>query len=94
MKTKKLDDWKQTEQVNQKDRAEQEIWEESQRKNAAKDAEANTYQVWKDGKLELESHHESEAIRMAKGIEGKVIWCLEGCGIAQIYPVPEQKINS
>jgi calcineurin-like phosphoesterase family protein len=45
-----------------------------------------TYQVWHQGKVILETEHEKEALILAKSINGRVVWCLDHCGISIIYP--------
>lgn len=64
--------------------------EERAKKKLADDA-AYSFQTWKDGKLELETKHEGEAIRLAKGINARVIYCIEGCGLYQIFPPVSDK---
>lgn len=92
-KTQKLEDWKETEQIGQKNAALEKIYAEAAKKNAQADLLANSFQVWKDGQLVFESHYENEAIKTAEKIEAKVIRCLEGCGLEQVYPIPEYKLK-
>ncbi len=89
-KTQKFEQWQGAEAESLKDKQERKIWEESQKKRDQADLEANSYQVRKDGQIVFESHYENEAIRTAEKINAQVIWCIESCGIRQIYP----KINT
>ena len=85
-KPKRMETW----QRETKDEQTQAELDRKAREDAAKkklaDDEPYSYQVFKDHKLELETKQEGEAIRLAKGINGKVIYCIESCGLYQIYP--------
>lgn len=83
---KNLNDWKretQERQQNEFEAAQRRADEQAKKK---KDAEAYTYQVIKDGKIEFSTPREDEAIRTAEKIHAKVLWLIDGAGIRYIYP--------
>jgi hypothetical protein len=90
-RSKSLQDWQSAEVVDNAERLKREIEAASERKRIAADLEINTFQVWKNGKLEFETGYENEAIKTAEKIKATVVRCIEGAGIEQVYPIPEYK---
>lgn len=84
MAKRKLDEWKKDETEGQESKMLQQIIDEDARKKKEKDAENIGYVVLLNGKVEFESKHYQEARNVARGINAKVFWTIEGAIVNEV----------